>query len=320
MLKLLLFPFRLAVGWGLSPRLIGLIGMTMLVLLRLTIGWHFYTEGLDKYEAGNWSAAPFFSAARGPFAGHYRELVWDADGSLRLDKDKTMVAWATFRDEIGRHYGFDDQQKRQAQANYAKAVEQYDWVIEQNAVDLEEYNLGRERVSRLDNDVDERNLRDGVSSLGGQRDVIRREWLQKAAPSLQQIDTIWKNYATAQNATASPEQVERSGSFALRKPRLVAMDTSVIDPLVPYFDMGVGLCLLLGIFTPLVALAAAGFLGSVFLSQYPPTTGPASTNYQLVECMACLVLAGTGAGRFAGLDFFLHMIIRKVWGHPTEEY
>jgi uncharacterized membrane protein YphA (DoxX/SURF4 family) len=97
------------------------------------------------------------------------------------------------------------------------------------------------------------------------------------------------------------------------------LDTTVIDPLVPYFDMTVGLCLLLGFFTPVAALAAAGFLGSVFLSQYPPAAGPMSTYYQLVECMACLVLAGTGAGRFAGLDFFLHLIIRKVWGFPAQE-
>ena len=74
------------------------------------------------------------------------------------------------------------------------------------------------------------------------------------------------------------------------------------------------LCLLFGLFTPVAALAAAGFLGSVFLSQLPPTTGPTSTNYQLVESMACLVLASTGAGRFAGLDYFLHLIVRREWG------
>ena len=320
MLKLLLFPLRLAVGWGLSPRLLGLIGMTMLLLLRLSIGWHFYSEGLDKYQAGSWSAAPFFANAKGPFAEHYRGLVWDADGSLRLDKEKTMVAWAVFRDQIGEHYGFDDQQLQKAQANYAKAVEQYDWVMEENKTDLEEYRLGFARIERMETEGFEKDLRDGVSSLGGQRDTIRREWRQKAAPSLQQIDQIWKNYAVAQNSTATSEQSGQHGSFALAKPRLVAMDTSVIDPIVPYFDMAIGLCLLLGLFTPVAALAAAGFLGSVFLSQYPPTAGPGSTYYQLIECMACLVLAGTGAGRFAGLDFFLHMIIRKVWGFPAEEY
>lgn len=319
MRKLLLFPLRLAVGYGLSPRLLGWIGMTMLLLLRLSVGWHFYSEGLDKYKAGNWSAAPFFANAKGPFASHFREMVWDADGTLRLDKDQTMIAWASFRDQISQHYGFDEKQKSQAQRNYAKAVEQYDWVIAQNAVDLEEYDLGRQRVAQLETDGAEKDLRDGVSSLGGQRDTIRREWKQKAVPTLKQIDTIWTTYAVAQNAVASDEQRQQYPSFALAKPRLVPLDTSVIDPLLPWFDMVVGLCLLLGLFTPVAALAAAGFLGSVVLSQYPPASGPSSSYYQLIESMACLVLAGTGAGRFAGLDFFLHLIIRKVWGYPAQE-
>jgi uncharacterized membrane protein YphA (DoxX/SURF4 family) len=69
--------------------------------------------------------------------------------------------------------------------------------------------------------------------------------------------------------------------------------------------------LLLGLFTPVAALVAAGFLGSVFLSQYPPASGPSSSYYQLIEGLACLVLASTGAGRFAGLDYFIHLFIRR---------
>lgn len=117
-----------------------------------------------------------------------------------------------------------------------------------------------------------------------------------------------------QNALATAEQSQASPFYHLSKPRLKRIDTSVIDRFVPYFDIAIGLCLLLGFFTPVAALAAAGFLGSVFLSQFPPTTGPGSSNYQLIECMACLVLAATGSGRLAGLDYFLHLIVRKIWG------
>ena len=290
----------------------------MLVLLRISIGWHFYSEGVDKRDAGNWSAAPFFANAKGPFADQFRGLVWDADGKIRLDRDATMQSWAVFRDRIGNHYGFDEQQKRQAQQNYAKAVEQYDWVIAENASDLEEFVLGRDRMKKLDTDVRETEVREGVASLGGQRDTIRKEWTGKAAPALKQINTIWENYEATQNGVATPEQQDAMPSMHLPKPRTARIDTSVIDGIVPYFDMTIGLCLLLGFFTPVAALAAAGFLGSVFLSQYPPATGPSSSNYQLIECMACLVLAGTGAGRFAGLDYFLHLIVRKVWGSPAE--
>ncbi len=317
-MKFLTFPLRLCIGWGLSPRLLGLIGATMLVLLRISVGWHFYSEGVDKRDAGNWSAAPFFANAKGPFAEQYRGMVWDADGKFRLDRDAQMLWLATFRDDVAIHYDFSEDQKRQAQANYAKAVEQYDWVLSANAAELEEYVLGRDRLVTLDTDEAEKQLRDGVSSLGGQRDTIRREWNQKAAPALNQIDTIWKSYEATQNALATDEQLaaERR-SLRLIKPRTSEIDTSVVDGIIPYFDIAIGLCLLLGLFTPVAGLAAAGFLGSVFLSQFPPSAGPSSTNYQLIESMACLVLAGTGAGRFAGLDYFLHLIVRKVWGaHP----
>jgi len=313
-LKFVLSPLRLCVGWSLSPRILGLTGAVMLVLLRLTVGWHFYSEGIDKKEAGNWTATPFFANAKGPLADNFRQLVWDADGGFRLNRAAAMQNWAVFREGVASHYGFDDNQKRQAQANYAKAVELYDWILLENATDLEEYALGRERISKLETNVQEKAVRDGVTSLGGQRDTIRREWKQKAAPTLAQIDAIWANYEIDQNALATAKQAEAIPYYRLIKPRTERIDTSVIDRFVPYFDIAIGLCLLLGFFTPVAALAAAGFLGSVFLSQYPPTTGPGSSNYQLIECMACLVLAATGSGRLAGLDYFLHLIVRKVWG------
>jgi uncharacterized membrane protein YphA (DoxX/SURF4 family) len=341
--KLFTLPLRLCIGWGLSPRLLGLVGATLLVLLRITIGIHFYSEGIDK-TSRDWSAAPFFANASGPFAADYHELVWDAEGRFRLNP-KDVKRWlAGYRDQVGAHYGFDETQVRQAQLNYAQAIEQYEWVLATNATEIEEFELGRARIARMfgrepseetggeeagdaadddaaDDDAAgkeriqrEKDLRDSVASLGGQRDTIRKEWLGKAKPALSQIDTIAKNYETMQNEVASDEQRQSRSPLPLVQPRTNVIDTSVIDRIVPYFDMAIGLCLLLGFFTPVAALAAAGFLGSVFLSQYPPASGPGSTYYQLIECMACLVLAGTGAGRLAGLDYFLHLIVRKTWG------
>lgn len=320
MRKLLLIPLRLCVGWGLSPRLLGLIGATMLVLLRVSIGLHFYTEGIDKRNAASWTATPFFANATGPLAGEFRKLVWDWDGTYRLNRGWFLQTSAVFREQVKQHYGFDKEQSDAAQANYINAVAQYDWVISENAADLEEYELGRERMERLNTSGREKEVRDGVASLGGQRETIRREWQGKAAPALKQIDTIWENYEADQNKIATEAQRASRGYMKFIKPRTNRIDTSVIDQLVPYFDIAVGLCLLFGFLTPVAALAAAGFLGSVFLSQLPPSSGPNSTYYQLVESMACLVLAGTGAGRFAGIDYFLHLIVRKVWGGTHDEY
>ncbi|MEM6366263.1 MAG: DoxX family protein, partial [Planctomycetota bacterium] len=205
MASLFLSPFRLIVGWGISPRILGPIAVAMIVLLRLTIGWHFLSEGTEKYESGNWTAKPFFANAKGPLAGQFRQMVWDHDGALRLDRDRTMVVWATYRDRVGKHFGFDAGQAADAQRNYAKAVEQYDYVIELAANDLEEYQLGLGRIDELDRDP----VRDGVTSLGGQRETVRRELSAKVAPTLSQIDAIWENYETSQNQLATDEQLQK---------------------------------------------------------------------------------------------------------------
>ncbi len=311
--KILLLPLRLAVGYGLSPRILGYLAMAMLVILRITVGFHFLTEGTEKLREGNWSAKPFFANAKGPFANEFRHMVWDYDGATRLDTHQTMVIWASYRDNIANHFGFDAQQQAAAQDNYITAVEQYEYVIDLDANAIQEYRLGLDRIAKLDADP----VRDGVTSLGGQREMVRKELNNLVSATLKQIDMIWENYETAQNNLATDEQLAQHRPYKLVRPRLAMMDTSVIDRMLPYFDVIMGWMLIIGLFTPVAALAVGLFLFSVFLSQYPPTTGPGSSNYQLVESLACFVLAATGAGRFAGLDFFLHLLVRRTYG-PDE--
>lgn len=311
--KVLLTPLRLAIGWNAYPRLLGMIGVVMLVMLRLSVGWHFYAEGIDKKKSPDWDAAPFFANAKGPFAPYFQEVVWDWDGSIRLDVEKNKKYLDRYRDVAVQHFAFNEAQQQQAEIAYDDAIAQIEWELEENAQEVEEYELGRKRIAKLSGDP----VREGVESLGGQRATIRREWKALVAPVFVQIDKSWALYEKAINEIATDEQRSGAGYLRLAKPRTQAVDTSVLNDIIPYFDLAIGICLLLGLFTPVAALAAAGFLGSVFLSQYPPEPGPGSTYYQLVEAMACLVLAGTGAGRFAGLDFIFHSIVRRFW--PSEE-
>ncbi len=291
-----------------------MIGVLALVLLRVSIGWHFYSEGIDK-QTGSWSAEPFFANASGPFAEPFHRLVPDREGMARLDIDQTMPHLAVYRDRAIRHYGFDDAQQLAAKEAYVSAVKQIQYELDANATEIEEYKLGQARVQKLLNDPS----RDGVASLSGQRDTIQSEWKRLAVPVLVKIDNIWTEYEKAINDIATDQQ-ERRGYYRLYKPADEQVDPTQLDRInqwIPYFDLVVGICLMLGLLTPTVSLAAAAFLFSVFLSQYPPTSGPGSTYYQLIEAMACLVLAGTGAGRFAGLDFALHALVRRCW--PSEE-
>ena len=83
----------------------------------------------------------------------------------------------------------------------------------------------------------------------------------------------------------------------------------------------IGLCLMLGLFTRPAALAGAGFMLFVVLSQPsypgvypldPPQLGHALlVNKDFVEMMALLVIASTTLGRWTGLDFFLHNYLIK---------
>ena len=64
---------------------------------------------------------------------------------------------------------------------------------------------------------------------------------------------------------------------------------------------------------------SAGYLLRQRPPTLPPTTGPGSTYYHMAEAAACLVLAGTGAGRFAGLDFIFYAISARLWPANSEQ-
>lgn len=317
MRNIFLIPLRLSVGWGISPRILGIIGVTMLVILRLSVGWHFHSEGSEKYRTGDWDAAPFFANAKGPFADEFRERVWDYDGQTRRNAEYTRWWLEQYRDRAADYYTFGDKELKSANEALDQLIkEDLPGVLSEYANDLEEYDLGLKRIEALRSD----SARTGVESLAGQIATVQRENDAKLKPAMAAIDDLWDGYESTINSLAAPNQRALSPPIELQKPLLESskisevgpyIDTNIVNRYVPYFDLAVGWCLLLGLFTPVAALAAAGFLGSVFLSQYPPGTGPTSSNYQLIECMACLVLAATGAGRFAGLDYFIHLFIRR---------
>ncbi len=84
---------------------------------------------------------------------------------------------------------------------------------------------------------------------------------------------------------------------------------------------GIGLCLMLGLFTRPAALAGAGFMLFVVLSHPsypgmypldPPELGHVLlVNNVFVEMIALLVIASTSLGRWTGLDFFIHRFFIK---------
>jgi uncharacterized membrane protein YphA (DoxX/SURF4 family) len=99
---------------------------------------------------------------------------------------------------------------------------------------------------------------------------------------------------------------------------------------VTYGLTAIGLCLMLGFFTPLAALGGAAFMAFVVATQpswptiyppAPPVVGHALLiNKDFVEMVALLVVATTPVGRWGGLDFFLHRWFVAPWqNHAAKE-
>jgi uncharacterized membrane protein YphA (DoxX/SURF4 family) len=82
--------------------------------------------------------------------------------------------------------------------------------------------------------------------------------------------------------------------------------------------IGVGACLLLGLFTRLAALGGIVFLCMVIATQLPwePGANTEFLYYQLIEIGALVVLLAAGAGRWAGLDFFLRALWARARSAP----
>jgi uncharacterized membrane protein YphA (DoxX/SURF4 family) len=84
----------------------------------------------------------------------------------------------------------------------------------------------------------------------------------------------------------------------------------LINKLVTGVVLGVGILLVAGFFTRIASLVGGLFLLSVVLTQPPWIPGTEPVYYQVVELMGLGVLLATGAGRWAGLDFFTY----SFWG------
>jgi uncharacterized membrane protein YphA (DoxX/SURF4 family) len=225
-------------------------------------------------------------------------MVWDADGLYRLNYNYTQPHWDDYRNRITAHYGFDQDQAAQATEIFNAYTRRYAWVLAEKQDDLNQYYAELKRRDA--------NAADPSRSLGSfqAHDArITQERSQLGAPVLATIDKLWKDLENDLNALATDEQYKRHGRLPIGKVGQRAFDSAFMDQWIPYFDMAVGACLILGLFTRPAALVGGLFLLSVCLSQWPLAAGAAPIYYQAVEMLAMFALAAVGAGKYAGLDF-----------------
>lgn len=140
--------------------------------------------------------------------------------------------------------------------------------------------------------------------------AFQRDWIDqkeaelrsKSGPWLADIRALSEQFQGALHEIATEGQLATEGVYAI--PDRSAM---VVDILVKFTVLGVGVLLILGLFTRFASLVGIGFLLSVMSTQ-PPWVPGAETSYiyyQLVEVLALAVLMAMAAGYYGGLDFVI---------------
>jgi uncharacterized membrane protein YphA (DoxX/SURF4 family) len=272
-----------------------------LVLLRLGIGWHFYKEGSEKVQTGKFSSTGFLSNAKGPLAGFFKSFVRDHEGRYRLDRETTLDAWHNFRERAARHYGFDEKQQDAAEKAVKRREEQLKAFLGARDAEIQIYFDALEAREKEQADP----VRQNVPSLKGQigKKAVA-DLPPEPGPWFAEIEGLWNRVELDMYNLATDEQ-RQAGLLKLPRAGATTFGADQIDRVLPYFDLVIGICLILGLFTRVVAVAAAAFLCSVIATQWPGSYDAAPVYYQTIEMLGLLVLAATGAGRYAGLDYLI---------------
>ena len=299
----------------------GFFGALFLVLLRLAIGWHFLYEGTQKILSTPWGKAsvlgrtlpppdgpPFTSEgylrnASGPFAPRFRALG-DVEGRRALDPAEIKADRSAEVDRFVLRYKLDDAEK-------AKAAEALA-ALERSVDDWFQSADNRDRVKKYLDGLD------AIAAIERKPDPLSFE-VEEARARRRSIDADRKDLVKEVDAltwafrddlvkVAGPDRLKAAGDYQPPPSQIQAIDLMTMWGLT-----AIGLCLMLGLFTPLAAVGGAAYLLNFYLSM-PPWPGLPEgiteghylyVNKNLIEMLACLALAATPSGLWIGLDAVL---------------
>lgn len=295
----------------------GMFVVISLVALRLVVGWHFFKEGAKKFTDRSFTADPFLRQSVGPMADLYQGMIADPYGFERLDKEKTAKAWNDYREKVLATYAADEATIDEAVKRTEAYVKQFEGYLDSIDEDLEKFHIKFEQWQAT--------KKSPMRYVPHQQDLIQKQGLEllgMVSPWLRTVERMREEYRIELLELVLKEDIGavRFDDVETSEPSKIAegvlpiadpSDMPLINAMVKWTVILVGVFLLLGLFTRLWAIVGAGFLVSVISSQWPGWPGATPTYYQFVELFALLVLCTTSAGRYAGLDFFVCPKIKK---------
>jgi uncharacterized membrane protein YphA (DoxX/SURF4 family) len=229
-------------------------------------------------------------------------MLPDADGRALLDATKLKGAWEAEVMRITHHYGCTVEQRSLAQKLLNENLQWLDYWFDdpENDQKRQKYEHDLAQVERTEHNpqalsYERERARDARRRLDVDRRSLTQPLLDRQAALLEAVARL-----------ATPDQRKIAGALETEWTSLDVLNHVTIFGLI-----AMGLCLIAGFLTPLAALSAAAFLAMIYLSMPPwpglPPNPKAEGHYwivskNLIELIACLVVATTPNGHWIGLD------------------
>ncbi len=310
-----------------------MLAVILLVALRLTIGWHFFYEGVWKVaNSDEFSALPFLNLAKGPFAPIFYSMTPDLEGRIRMKVvdhkvpcDAYKIPWAQQKAYVDSRFKLTDKQKEEIDVIYGQYVDSLDTFLASKASDVEGYFSSLERLK-----ADRKNGNDGPEQAKRQWDTmmsLRGEmngWLKAIDGLGSDMNKAFEGVLTSQQLSTGkhlPAIIPLTDRMPLGISFPFASWTSFLNFVITWALTAIGFCLITGFCTRLAAIGGGLFLCSVCMTQpawptiYPfdhPILGHALVvDKNFVEMVAIFTLATMPVGRWAGVDWFIWNFIGK---------
>jgi uncharacterized membrane protein YphA (DoxX/SURF4 family) len=290
-------------------RQIGTWGVIALMALRFGIGWHFFKEGVEKFTAKGVPTVAFLRGAKGPLAEMYKGFIPDRYGEARLSLKETTAFWNAYKDRVGRHYGFDDAQTKKADEIAKRYVARLEKYLGDIGSEVEEYRFEVDRLKRARQEPESPDYK--TKRIPFQKARLEEKEQQlwgQSAVWLADVQTLSVQFEKDLEQLATRDQLARGPLHIPDRSKPGWLDTTI-----KFLVLGVGILLILGLFTRAAAVGGMMFLCSVITTQ-PPWVEGANTQYfyyQLVEVLALFVVFVFAAGRYGGLDYLVHGLYRR---------
>ncbi|MGL4594054.1 MAG: hypothetical protein ACRCUY_04915 [Thermoguttaceae bacterium] len=318
-----------------SPFQISLCAVIFIVVLRLAIGWHFFYEGIHKFEpSADFSAKGFLGMAKGPAAGLFYSLLPDLDAVQRLEiqsvtdgdakEYKTFVAyekaWKEYLTKFIEQHGLTAADKSELKAETEAIYDRYLRSLREGATEIESsvdaYKASMERFNTT-----KATTANSTPFEQKRRWDAMMDYRRESDGWIKLLESLSAGFQSDLARAISPDLAGDAGHIVTDPEKAwipnpcVKKQMCLLDLSVMYGLSAIGICMMLGFCNRLACLGGAAFLLNVILTTWPipgvhPALPTAVGNFlfvskDAVELVALLMLASMPAGRWGGLDYFL---------------